>query len=177
MEASLETEPVLSGQVPVSTGTGLVLGSMIQWVLISLSLSCVNHMSPCYTVQACRSSNMVIWNCPFCLLQSIFSYFCATPMCCNLWPRFLCSHESILLWGWLCKLMFLWEDLCWKLPFCHLAGVTQWFWSLLKLHVHHLFLYLDVHSLETAKAKKIGARWFVFVKFLLQLLSIIFGGK
>lgn len=111
------------------------------------------------------------------LPSSVRLFFCVTPMCCNLWPGFVSSHESILLCGWLFKLMFLWEDLYWKLPFCCLAGVTQWFLSLLKFHVHHLFSYLDVHSFETAKAKKIGVRWFVFLKFLLQLLSIIFGDK
>lgn len=61
MEASLETEPVLAGQVPVSAGAGLVgAGFHDKGVLVSFSLSCVNHRSPRYTVQACRSSNIVI---------------------------------------------------------------------------------------------------------------------
>ena len=61
MEASLETEPVLAGQVPVSAGAGLVgAGFHDKGVLVSVSLSCVNHRSPRYTVQACRSSNIVI---------------------------------------------------------------------------------------------------------------------
>ena len=61
MEASLETEPVLTGQVPVSAGAGLLgAGFHDTGVLVSLSLSCVNHRCPRYTVQAGRSSNMAI---------------------------------------------------------------------------------------------------------------------